>query len=98
MDIGVMSKTEAEELRNTVRNRYGQAAIRVQSGAASSGCCGSGESECCSGSGGDAITSDLYSALEANEVPSEALLASLGCGNPTALARLNPGETVLDLG
>jgi len=98
MDIGVMSKTEAEELRNTVRNRYGQTAIQVLSGAASSGCCGSGESACCSGSSGDAITSDLYSALEANEVPSEALLASLGCGNPTALARLNPGETVLDLG
>src|SRR5207247_6739302 len=46
----------------------------------------------------DTITVNLYTELEATEVPTEALLASLGCGNPTALARLNPGETVLDLG
>lgn len=98
MDVGIMNKAEAEELRNTVRARYGQAAIRVQGGAVSAGCCESGESACCSGSSADPITGDLYSALEASEVPSEALLASLGCGNPTALARLNPGETVLDLG
>src|SRR5689334_12116771 len=84
-----------EQLREQVRQRYGQAALRVTSGDA--GCCGA-ETGCCGGGEKDAITSDLYSALEAQEVPSEALLASLGCGNPTALAQLHPGEVVLDLG
>ena len=99
MDVGVMSKKEAEQLREQVKERYGQTALKVQSGGGA--CCG-GEagSNCCSGSAEtyDPITSNLYSELEAGQVPSEALLASLGCGNPTALARLNPGETVLDLG
>ncbi|MDQ6694236.1 MAG: arsenite methyltransferase [Chloroflexota bacterium] len=100
MDVGVMSRAEAEKLRDQVRERYGQSAIRVQSGGG--GCCG-GEagSDCCTGSSTesyDPITSNLYSELEAGQVPSEALLASLGCGNPTALARLNPGEVVFDLG
>src|SRR5215212_5779996 len=84
-----------EEIREQVRRHYGQTALRVISG--DSGCCGA-DSGCCSGGEKDVITSDLYSALEAQEVPSEALLASLGCGNPTALAQLHPGEVVLDLG
>ena len=97
MDVGIMNKTEAEKLREQVRQRYGESALRVQSGTGS-GCCGSSaESGCCTGSD-DPISSDLYTALQANEVPSEALMASLGCGNPTALAKLNPGEKVLDLG
>ncbi len=63
----------------------------------------SGGSACCgataaSSSGGDPITSNLYDASQSGEIPQEALLASLGCGNPTALAKLNPGEVVLDLG
>lgn len=95
MNIEIINKGDAEELREKVRERYSQAAIQVKSG---DGCCGSGaESGCCTGND-DPITSNLYTALEADEVPSEALMASLGCGNPTALARLNPGETVLDLG
>jgi arsenite methyltransferase len=95
--INLLSKSKTDEIREMVRERYSQSALRVSAGEADAGCCGSGESGCCS-SDGDPITADLYSALEAAEVPSEALLASLGCGNPTALARLNPGETVLDLG
>lgn len=92
------------ELRETVRKRYGQSALRVIQGD-SAGCCGS-DSSCCSTdaqavssvASGDPITSNLYSDHEVGQVPVEALLASLGCGNPTALARLNPGEVVLDLG
>lgn len=98
-NIDILGKEQAEELREIVRARYGKTAIQVQSGAVSAGCCGAGgESDCCSGNSSDPITGDLYSALEVGELPSEAILASLGCGNPTALARLNPGETVLDLG
>jgi arsenite methyltransferase len=92
--MNVLSKEEAIELREVVRERYSQSALRVQSGGG--GCCGS-DSSCCTGTD-DPITSNLYTSREADEVPAEALLASLGCGNPTALARLNPGETVLDLG
>src|SRR5690606_38740186 len=72
---------------------YGEAARRARSGATAT--CGCGTS-CCSGP--DPITSNLYDEAQAGAVPAEALLASLGCGNPTALAELNPGETVLDLG
>ncbi len=82
------------EVREQVRQHYRAAALRVVNDA---GCCGSPAGDCCS-DGASPITSDLYTALDAAEVPSEALLASLGCGNPTALARLNPGEVVLDLG
>jgi arsenite methyltransferase len=84
-----MSTTDIKE---AVRERYGEAARRVRSGGTS--CCGAGSSlgEC------DPITSKLYSEEESGGVPEQALLASLGCGNPTALAKLNPGETVLDLG
>jgi len=81
------------EIKQVVKEKYGQAATRVQSGKAS--CCGGGSAleACC-----DPITSKLYTADEGANVPEAALRASLGCGNPTALANLNPGETVLDLG
>lgn len=80
-------------IRETVRERYGQAALRVMAGDAN-GCCGASAS--CGGS--DPITRDLYAAGETDGIPAEAVLASLGCGNPTALAELREGETVLDLG
>ncbi|MEO8286028.1 MAG: arsenite methyltransferase [Chloroflexota bacterium] len=86
---------DTEKIREQVRERYSETAKQVASGQA--GCCGS-DSGCCTGSNSDPITANLYSEKEASEVPLEAYLASLGCGNPTALARLNPGETVLDLG
>ncbi len=83
----------AENLKEVVKEKYGQAALRVVAGRNS--CCGSESApEPCA----DPITSNLYDACQATEVPQEALLASLGCGNPTALAKLSPGETVLDLG
>lgn len=82
----------AEDIKEIVKQRYGEAALRVVSGGG--GCCGSSTSEGCQ----DPITANLYDASQAQEVPAEALLASLGCGNPTALASLNAGETVLDLG
>jgi arsenite methyltransferase len=93
--------TEAtlETIRGTVRERYGAIAQRVVEGAADASCCG-GSSGCC-GSASEAwdpITADLYDAGETAGLPAEALLASLGCGNPTALAELHEGETVLDLG
>src|SRR5258708_25729414 len=81
------------EIKEVVKEKYGQAALRVQSGGSS--CCGA--SAAIDG-GCDPITSNLYDALETGAIPEEAVLASLGCGNPTALAKLNPGETVLDLG
>ena len=84
----------SEDVRGVVREKYGQAALRVKAGAANA-CCGgtSAVESCC-----DPITSNLYDAQQAREVPELALNASLGCGNPTALAELKPGETVLDLG
>lgn len=88
-----MSTTTSTNIKEVVREKYGQAALRVQSGKTS--CCGGGSALAASC---DPITSKLYSAEEGATIPQEALLASLGCGNPTALAKLNPGETVLDLG
>jgi len=82
-------------VKEVVREKYGEAALRVVSGTGSA-CCGSSPSSCASGV--DPITSDLYNERERGELPEEAVLASLGCGNPTALAELKPGETVLDLG
>jgi arsenite methyltransferase len=80
------------DIKEVVREKYGQAALRVSSGGSS--CCGAtASSGCC-----DPITSNLYDPSQAQQIPEEALLASLGCGNPTALAKLNPGEIVLDLG
>jgi SAM-dependent methyltransferase len=83
------------DIKEVVKEKYGRAALRVVSGEGSA-CCGSSPSSCCSG--GDVITSDLYSQLQKDELPQAAVLASLGCGNPTALAELKPGEIVLDLG
>ncbi len=81
------------KIKEVVREKYGQAALRVTSGGSS--CCGAAAA---SGLSCDPITSNLYDAAQAAQIPEEAMLASLGCGNPTALAKLNPGETVLDLG
>jgi arsenite methyltransferase len=80
-------------LKEKVREKYGEAALRVTTGGSS--CCGSAP-----GSPGcvDPITTNLYDSSQTSQIPEEAVLASLGCGNPTALAQLNPGETVLDLG
>jgi arsenite methyltransferase len=80
-------------ITDAIQDKYGEAARRAKSG--SSAQCGCGTSQCC---GPDPITSNLYDQEEAAAVPGEALLASLGCGNPTALAELQPGEVVLDLG
>jgi ubiquinone/menaquinone biosynthesis C-methylase UbiE len=79
-------------IKDVVKEKYGQAALRVTSGGSS--CCGASSS---AGSP-DPITSNLYGSNQKAEIPDEALLASLGCGNPTALAKLNAGEVVLDLG
>src|ERR1700716_1830241 len=85
-------------LKSTVREKYGQAALRVSEGATAAPCCGS--SACCGATteAWDPITSDLYDEKQKAGIPAEAVLASLGCGNPTALAALNEGEIVLDLG
>lgn len=80
-------------IKDVVKEKYGQAALRVSRGG--SACCGA---TAASGLGCDPITSNLYDSSQAGQVPEEAMLASLGCGNPTALAELNPGEVVLDLG
>jgi SAM-dependent methyltransferase len=80
-------------IKEVVKEKYGLAALRVSSGASS--CCGAAPAN---GLACDPITSNLYDESQAQQIPEEAMLASLGCGNPTALAQLNPGETVLDLG
>ena len=92
-----------DEIRATVQARYGATAQRVLEGATTpSSCCGPahGSSGCCGSTSEswDPITSDLYDAGQTAGIPAEALLASLGCGNPTALAELHEGEVVLDLG
>jgi len=91
--------TDRDDVREIVREKYGAAAQLVLSGQGAA-CCGGnrggGASDnCC---GGDVITGNLYSEIDAENIPEAALLASLGCGNPTALAALHEGETVLDLG
>ncbi len=83
-----------ENIKEIVREKYGEAALRVAAGGSAS--CGSAASS--AGGCADPITSNLYDATQAGQIPEEAMLASLGCGNPTALAKLNPGEIVLDLG
>jgi len=80
-------------IKDAVKEKYGEAALRVNRGGSS--CCGAAPAE---GSGCDPITSNLYDASQVGQIPAEAMLASLGCGNPTALAKLNAGEVVLDLG
>ncbi len=81
------------DIKEVVKEKYGQAALRVHTGGSS--CCGASAATdtCC-----DPITMNLYDDAQASQVPEGALKASLGCGNPTALAQLKPGETVLDLG
>src|SRR5947209_6831775 len=88
------------DVKEIVKEKYGAAARRVASGdglpadcCASTGCCEGIAAASC-----DPITSNLYDSNQEGEVPETALKASLGCGNPTALAELKPGETVLDLG
>jgi SAM-dependent methyltransferase len=82
-----------EQIKAAVKERYGQAALRVIAGARG-GCCGTAEGSC----GCDPVSSNLYDTVETATLPEGAVLASLGCGNPTALAVLQEGETVLDLG
>jgi arsenite methyltransferase len=90
--------TDLSQLQAAVRDKYGQAALRARDGESSATCCGS--SGCCGATteAWDPITANLYDEGETAGIPAEALLASLGCGNPTALAELHEGETVLDLG
>jgi arsenite methyltransferase len=87
-----------EALKSTVQDKYGKAALRVSDGETSTSCCGS--SACCGATteAWDPITSDPYDEKEKAGLPVEAVLASLGCGNPAALAELRAGEVVLDLG
>ncbi|NEW91780.1 arsenite methyltransferase [Rhodopseudomonas sp. BR0M22] len=87
-----MSDTEIRDVKTVVREKYASAALKVATGGGAS-CCGSAALP-----GASPITSNLYDAAQASGLPAEAVLASLGCGNPTALAQLAPGETVLDLG
>ena len=87
-----MGTTETVDIKEVVKQKYGEAALRVHSGGSS--CCGATSGTGCT----DPITSNLYDAAQIGQIPQEAILASLGCGNPTALAQLKPGETVLDLG
>ncbi len=82
---------DGANIKEIVKEKYGQAALRGKDGS----CCGTADG---SGTSCDPITSNLYDAAQKEQIPGEALQASLGCGNPTALAKLNPGEVVLDLG
>src|SRR5438876_1970064 len=88
------------DLKEFVQDKYGEAARRVRTGEGlPADCCS--KTSCCEGAASsscDPITSDLYDEAQKSGVPEKAILASLGCGNPTALAELKPGETVLDLG
>ena len=86
------SVKEITDVKDVVKQKYGQAALRIHKGGSS--CCGAAPSsgKC------DPITSNLYDKTQTGHLPDEAVLASLGCGNPTALAQLHPGEVVLDLG
>jgi len=87
------TNTENANIKDIVKEKYGQAALRA--GAGGSSCCGTAPA---SGGACDPITSNLYGATEMEQLPERALQASMGCGNPTALAKLNAGEIVLDLG
>ena len=88
---GHLDKSEA--IKETVRTKYGEAALNVLQGRSGSSCCGGVATGGC-----DPMASNLYDAAETGALPEKAVLASLGCGNPTALAELHPGEVVLDLG
>lgn len=84
---------QATDVKAIVKEKYGEAALRVKTDGSS--CCGATAASALSC---DPITSNLYNSAQTGTLPEEAVLASLGCGNPTALAHLNPGEVVLDLG
>jgi arsenite methyltransferase len=86
--------TTPTDIKTTVRDRYARAALTVVENSAKGSCCDTG-ADCC---GDDPITSNLYEQSQLHGIPADAVLASLGCGNPTALAELRPGEVVLDLG
>jgi arsenite methyltransferase len=91
---------DLKDLKETVREKYGEAALRAQAGAKGTCCgtsCGCGDAKA-DGGFADPITRDLYDAVTTSSLPEQAVLASLGCGNPTALAELAEGEVVLDLG
>jgi ubiquinone/menaquinone biosynthesis C-methylase UbiE len=92
------NETELSQLQAVVKDKYGQAALRASKGESGASCCGS--SGCCGTTteAWDPITANLYDEGQTAGIPAKALLASLGCGNPTALAELHEGETVLDLG
>ena len=90
----VEDRMKEVNVKDVVKEKYGNAALRVMKGQTNS-CCGATDGI---GRGCDPITSNLYDAIQAGQIPEQAMLASLGCGNPTALAQLNPGEVVLDLG
>src|SRR6202795_3095678 len=93
-----MTSTQPQDLKESVKAKYGQAALRVTEGNTDASCCGT--SACCGATteSWDPITANLYDEGQTAGIPAEALLASLGCGNPTALAQLEEGQTVLDLG
>jgi SAM-dependent methyltransferase len=100
-DNTATTATTLDDLRATVRERYGAVASSIAEGATPpAGCCGPSAIACCGSASAirDPITADLYDSREVSQVPETALRASLGCGNPTALAELREGETVLDLG
>jgi 2-polyprenyl-3-methyl-5-hydroxy-6-metoxy-1,4-benzoquinol methylase len=92
--LSIGDAMDKADIKDVVKDRYARAALSVATGAKGS-CCGTGAS---GGSCADPITSNLYEAAQTNQLPESAVLASLGCGNPTALAQLKPGEVVLDLG
>ena len=89
-----MSTANQQSIKDVVKEKYAEAALRATVGGGS--CCDTAPASSCGCA--HPITSNLYDAAQAGQIPEEALLASLGCGNPTALAKLNPGEVVLDLG
>src|SRR6266496_6579391 len=93
-----MTTSGTQDLKQSVKEKYGQAALRVTEGSTDASCCES--SACCGATteSWDPITANLYDEGQTAGIPAEALLASLGCGNPTALAQLEEGQTVLDLG
>jgi arsenite methyltransferase len=88
-----MASGDTGDIKDVVKSRYGEAARRVQAGEAAGCGCRADAIPCC-----DPISANLYDASQTDSLPAEALSASLGCGNPTALAQLHPGERVLDLG
>ena len=95
-----MSETSDKDLKGQVREHYAERAVQADEATAPVSCCGPGSS-CCGGSAVEAqdeLARGLYDISETSDLPDGAVLASLGCGNPTALADLQPGETVLDLG